>query len=90
MTVSVSNVINATCQNCNGAITINPSGGTQPLSFHWSNNTSVENPLNLCSGNYFVTVTDNAGCTAITQATVQGTARNDESHVCSAKSFLYL
>ncbi|MEI6852431.1 MAG: gliding motility-associated C-terminal domain-containing protein, partial [Bacteroidota bacterium] len=47
-----------------GTATITASGGTAPYSYNWSNgaNTSVVNGL--AAGNYFVTVTDNSGCTA--------------------------
>ncbi len=50
---------------CNSSATAFPIGGTNPYHYLWSNNTSV-NPANyLCAGIYYVTITDNQGCTTI-------------------------
>ncbi len=50
---------------CNGAATITPVGGSGPVQFNWlgstpsnSNNTAA----GLCAGNYFIQMTDAAGC----------------------------
>ena len=49
--------------NCNGAITMIPSGGVLPYTYSWSPVTSTLNPISaLCSGTYIATVTDNKGC----------------------------
>lgn len=52
------------CNQCDGAITVVPSGGIGPYSFVWSpggETTSLIN--NLCAGAYSVTITDDAsGC----------------------------
>ncbi len=56
-------VTNIPCDEaCVGTITIYPSGGTPPYSYHWSNNQTI-NPIgNLCAGNYDVTVSDSKFC----------------------------
>jgi gliding motility-associated-like protein len=60
--------------SCNGssdgAIQLGVSSGQSPYTFLWNTNSTVQNPAGLAAGNYSVTVTDNAGCTATTTATV--------------------
>lgn len=53
----------ASCGNADGSIGANPSGGTAPYSFLWSNNATTQNLNNIMSGNFSVTITDNNGCT---------------------------
>ena len=49
--------------NSNGGIDISVIGGTPQYSFEWSNFTNNEDLLNVSSGNYNVTVSDNNFCT---------------------------
>jgi gliding motility-associated-like protein len=49
---------------CNGSATSNPVGGTPPYIYSWSNASSSQTILNLCSGSYTVQTTDSKGCTA--------------------------
>jgi PKD repeat protein len=48
----------------NGTATSNPSGGTPPYSYLWSDPTAqtTKKALNLAAGTYYVTVTDKNGC----------------------------
>ncbi|WP_158552460.1 T9SS type A sorting domain-containing protein [Spirosoma telluris] len=59
-----------TCyDNCDGRITITPTGGTAPYGVTWQNPVSQSLSLTgLCSGSYTVAVTDANGCT-VTQTT---------------------
>jgi gliding motility-associated-like protein len=52
--------------DCNGTITINPLGGSQPFTYLWDDptNQTVLNPIGLCSGVYNVIITDANGCIA--------------------------
>lgn len=61
-------VVNASCNQSNGSLTISISGGATPYTYAWSNNAANNTPTaaNLAPGNYVVTVTDANGCT-ITQ-----------------------
>jgi gliding motility-associated-like protein len=57
------------CNVCDGAITLNPSGGVGPYTFFWTTPTSPPNPNtglinNLCAGAYSVDITDSSGCVA--------------------------
>ncbi|MFN8288410.1 MAG: T9SS type A sorting domain-containing protein [Chitinophagales bacterium] len=65
LTVSGSKT-NVSCfGSCNGSITLNVSGGTQPYSYNWSSSLpATANQNNLCAGTYQVTVTDNSSSTA--------------------------
>jgi gliding motility-associated-like protein len=47
---------------CNGAATINASGGTGTFTYSWSSVGMGSNPVNLCAGNYTCTVTDGNNC----------------------------
>ena len=51
-----------------GTATANPTGGTTPYSYAWSNGESTQTIENLAPGEYTVTVTDDNGCTV--EATV--------------------
>ncbi len=57
-------VIGATCGNSNGAIDLDITGGTTPYDYIWNTTDTIEDISNLSTGLYFVTVTDNVGCTA--------------------------
>jgi gliding motility-associated-like protein len=63
--VAVPSIINATCGNRNGSITVIPNGGTTPYTYKWADLTGANQPsnrTNLPAGTYAVTVTDNNGC----------------------------
>ena len=55
----------STCENANGAIDISISGGVLPYTYFWNTFSVNQDLINITSGNYFVTVTDAAGCVAI-------------------------
>lgn len=58
--------------NCDGSATLSVFGGTSPYSYLWNTAPpqTTNNPVNLCSGSYTVTVIDQHGCIATTGATV--------------------
>lgn len=58
--------------NNNGSISLNVSGGAAPYTYAWSNGQTTQNIFTLTSGNYTVTVTDNAGCATIQTITITG------------------
>jgi len=61
-----STVTNAACGN-NGAIQLNPTGGTAPFTYQWTGpnafNATQQNINNLRIGDYQLTIRDAAGCT---------------------------
>jgi gliding motility-associated-like protein len=61
--LTLSNIQQPRCNgDCNGAVTLVPSGGTLPYTFTWSPSGNT-NPLTaLCSNTYIATITDNKGC----------------------------
>ncbi|HNI43802.1 MAG TPA: hypothetical protein PK230_03840, partial [Chitinophagales bacterium] len=63
--VVLNQTTNATCGQANGSVSVVASGGEAPLSYSWSNDNALNSPsnINLPTGNYTVTVTDNNGCT---------------------------
>ena len=63
---------NTTCGQCDGSITSNPTGGTPPYTYNWSDNPASQDPIrnDLCAGTYTVTITDANGCTAVETAVV--------------------
>jgi len=55
-----------TCSNnCDGTISINPSGGVSPYTYNWLNygNSTNSTESNLCVDTYFIEITDSIGCT---------------------------
>ncbi len=55
---------NVLCNGGNtGSATANPSGGTAPYQYLWSNSLTSKTISNLSAGSYQVTVTDSHGCT---------------------------
>ncbi|HEU4718609.1 MAG TPA: gliding motility-associated C-terminal domain-containing protein, partial [Bacteroidia bacterium] len=53
----------ASCGNCDGTLSVTPSGGASPYTYNWSNALPNQpNQTNLCAGIYSVTVTDASGC----------------------------
>lgn len=61
LTVSLS-VVHKQC-GISGSATVNPSGGTSPYTYNWSNASTDQTATGLASGNYSVAVTDANGCT---------------------------
>jgi len=51
--------------NNDGDASANVGGGTSPYTYNWSTNSTNSSVSNLSPGTYFVTVTDNNGCTTI-------------------------
>ncbi len=57
-------VTNAGCAG-SGEITLAITGGTEPYDYLWSNDVTSQNLSDVTAGDYFVTVTDANGCTAV-------------------------
>ncbi len=62
----------STCGNSNGTATANPTGGTAPFSYVWSNGQTNATANNLSAGNYSVTVTDADNCTSVCSVSISG------------------
>lgn len=65
-------VTDATCNGlCDGAATVNPTGGTTPYTYLWSpGGQTTQTVTGLCAGIYNVTITDANGCSTIATVTV--------------------
>jgi len=62
---------NAACSGVdNGTAILSISGGETPYSFEWSNGESTQNISGLAPMEYFVTVTDDNGCTMVDSITI--------------------
>lgn len=70
LTISVTSVNDSCYQSNKGQATANPSGGTPPYTYYWSNISSAQTNLSLGAGTYNVTVTDANGCTIGGTATI--------------------
>ena len=68
---SITNITNVTCPNGDdGAIYVEPSGGTEPYSFQWSNGMNY-NPVSVLTGGFYtVTITDLRGKKLISEIPV--------------------
>ena len=49
---------------CDGSIVMEVYGENPPFTYNWSNSSTSDSLIGLCLGEYFVTVTDNLGCTS--------------------------
>ena len=59
------------CSNvCNGSIRIFPFGGTPPYNYNWSDDLQTGNVNSLCEGDYYLTLTDNNGCSITKNFTI--------------------
>lgn len=61
--------------NATGSIDLNVAGGMAPYRFAWSNGDTAEDPAQLGSGLYAVTVTDANGCVVNLETTIIQTTR---------------
>jgi gliding motility-associated-like protein len=68
--VLASTIIEATCGNANGGVSLTVAGGTMPYSYLWNGTIPDQNPTDLQAGDYSVIVTDANGCTAELTTTV--------------------
>lgn len=58
------------CGQSNGSATVTATGGVTPYTYNWGNGSTTNSISNLTAGAYPVTVTDNAGCTILGNASV--------------------
>lgn len=82
VSVSVTGGVTTGCGTATGSATANASAGVAPYTYLWSNGQTTATAVNLVSGNYRVTVTDNGGCTA----TANGTVTDPGAHTVSGVS----
>ncbi|MFM1874574.1 MAG: hypothetical protein RL266_311, partial [Bacteroidota bacterium] len=55
---------------CNGSAVANPTGGTSPYTYEWSDGQTTQTAIDLCAGIYSVTVTDANGCEYTTSVVI--------------------
>ncbi len=71
---ALTSTFNTTNVNCNGgsngSLTVNPTGGTSPYTYSWSNSQTTQTINGLIAGTYSVTITDSHSCTMVNSATV--------------------
>ena len=63
LTLTFTQVNNVCKSGTDGSATANPTGGTAPFTYSWSEGTTTQTLSNLAAGTYSVTVTDSKGCT---------------------------
>ncbi len=70
--LNITSIMDTSCGEDNGSVSISATGGSGGNSFSWSNGASSASEINLSSGTYSVTVTDVVGCTDVITFTIQG------------------
>lgn len=70
----------------NGMASVNPSGGTPPYSFQWSNGATNATITNLGAGQYSVTITDTDNCTIEESVTINEPAAINISLVATPEA----
>jgi gliding motility-associated-like protein len=63
-------VVNATCGQNNGSVSVFPFGGTSPYTYLWNTGATTSTLSSLASGNYTVTIRDANLCSKIRTTTV--------------------
>lgn len=64
-----------TLNGSDGKLTVNPTAGTSPYTYFWSNGQTTQTAQNLGPGLYTVTVTDASGCTTSCSFTLYAPAK---------------
>ncbi|MFH2094742.1 MAG: PKD domain-containing protein [Bacteroidota bacterium] len=71
VTAAISGQSDITCNGaCDGVFSLQVTGGTPSYTYNWTGGLVVQNPSGLCAGTYYVTVTDQNGCSATTYGTL--------------------
>lgn len=70
LTVTVENIKPSTGSSANGRASLVVKGGTGQYMYAWDNGEALSSASKLSSGNHTVTVTDKAGCSAVTTVNV--------------------
>ena len=71
VTAQIVSSVSVTCNGlCNGSAVSSGTGGNTPYTYLWNNGQTTAIATNLCGINYFVTITDNSGCTSIAGVTI--------------------
>ena len=70
LVATIFEVVHLDCSNGGGTLKMGGSGGTFGYSFEWNNGGTSPHIFDLPAGAYYVTVTDENGCTAIDSATI--------------------
>ncbi|MBI4649343.1 MAG: T9SS type A sorting domain-containing protein, partial [Bacteroidia bacterium] len=68
--ITIDTVMNIACGQAGGSIYITVSGGVSPYNYQWSNDSLYEDLIDMPVNEYFVTVTDAAGCKSIAGAEI--------------------
>ncbi|HBS84927.1 MAG: hypothetical protein A2W91_06810 [Bacteroidetes bacterium GWF2_38_335] len=77
------------CGACDGTATVTSVvNGTAPYIYSWSNATSINPAINLCSGLINVTVTGANGCTATGSTTITGTGTTNANFIFNGNQCL--
>ncbi len=72
LSCTVTQIAAPTCGNNNGQATANPTGGTAPFSYAWSNGQTSATANGLAVGSYTVNLTDANNCSTSCNVTITG------------------
>lgn len=85
LSVNLSSTNETSINAMDGTATATPSGGTQGYSYLWNTGSTLATIVGLSPGTYFVTVTDENGCTASESVSIQSVDCNNFSASISAE-----
>jgi subtilisin-like proprotein convertase family protein len=74
LNITSTTAVDENCGDGSGTIDIDVIGGTMPYTFTWTNGSTNEDLLGLSAGSYSLNLTDAAGCSTSTSATINGEA----------------
>ncbi|MBK9151262.1 MAG: T9SS type A sorting domain-containing protein [Saprospiraceae bacterium] len=67
---SVTTSYNVCGENCSVTATVNASGGSAPFTYTWNNGQNSQTIIRNCDSNVSVTITDQNGCSAVVNTTI--------------------
>lgn len=65
ITTTTPTTTNSACGGATGSASVNPSNGTAPYNYIWSNGRTTQSNTGIAAGSYTVTITDANGCNGV-------------------------
>ncbi len=78
---------NSACGGATGSASVNPTNGTAPYNYTWSNNGNTQTISNIAAGSYTVTISDANGCEGVISGIVVNNPNSPTSNAAVSSNF---